>query len=136
MLTKKSNDKLATYNATGVKGQFFLGLLLGIAWTPCIGPSLGSAVSLVLQGNDLFDAFIAMSLFGFGAGIPLLVIAFLSGKVINRNKIASRAIFIKKIMAFLIKFIGIGIITDLDKSLEIYLLSITPDWLLNLNTYF
>jgi cytochrome c-type biogenesis protein len=133
-LTQKSNDKLATYNATGNAGQFFLGILLGVAWTPCIGPSLGSAISLVLQGNNLLDAFIAMSLFGLGAGIPLLVIAFLSGKVINKKKVATRASVIKKIMAFLIILIGIGILTGLDKNVEIFLLSITPDWLLNLTT--
>lgn len=133
-LTQRSNDKLANYNATGNSGQFFLGVLLGVAWTPCIGPALGSAIALVLQGNNLFDAFIAMSLFGLGAGIPLLVIAFVSGKVINKNKVSSRAAFIKKIMAILITTIGIGVLTGLDKSVEVFLLSITPDFILDLTT--
>jgi len=41
-------EKLA---ADTLAGQFLLGLLLGIAWSPCVGPTLGATITLASQGK-------------------------------------------------------------------------------------
>ncbi|WP_435273844.1 cytochrome c biogenesis CcdA family protein [Psychrobium sp. nBUS_13] len=68
-LMSRGNNKVATYEATGVSGQFILGALLGFVWTPCVGPTLGAAISLAIQGDSLPIVFAIMLIFGLGAGV-------------------------------------------------------------------
>ena len=133
-LTRSSNNKVAAFDASGKFGQFFLGMLLGLVWVPCIGPTLGAAISLAIQGESLASSFLTMSLFGIGASLPLLLIAFLSGKALNRNKLANFSNRIKKVLALFLLIIGVGILTGYDKTVETFLLSVTPDWLNDLTT--
>ena len=44
----------------GTLGQFLTGLLLGAVWVPCIGPTLGIAISLASQGESLDRAGLIM----------------------------------------------------------------------------
>src|SRR5262249_60695222 len=41
---------------SGICGQFVLGALLGVIWSPCSGPTLGAAVGLAAQGNGVASA--------------------------------------------------------------------------------
>src|SRR5262249_25149784 len=34
-----------------ITGQFFLGLTLGLVWSPCVGPTLGAASLMAAEGN-------------------------------------------------------------------------------------
>ena len=43
-------DRIGTQ---GISGQFVGGMLLGAVWSPCIGPTLGGAISLASQGENL-----------------------------------------------------------------------------------
>jgi cytochrome c biogenesis protein CcdA len=38
-----TDRRLGDLVATGLKGQFVVGLLLGAVWSPCVGPTLGAA---------------------------------------------------------------------------------------------
>ena len=40
-LASGGNRLLANVSGRGLGGQFSIGLLLGIVWTPCVGPTLG-----------------------------------------------------------------------------------------------
>ncbi len=51
----------------GAAGQFGTGALLGLAWAPCIGPTLGAAFALAASGGSRTVAAIAMAAFGLGA---------------------------------------------------------------------
>ena len=135
-LTNKGNEKIATYEANGVKGQFVLGLLLGMVWIPCVGPTLGAAIGLAMNGDSLLTAFSTMIFFGFGAGLPLLLIGFASTKFKDKQKISSKASKSKKILGFMLILISVLILTGFDKQLEILLLDLTPEWLNNLTTKF
>ena len=59
-------------------GQFLLGMLLGIAWIPCVGPTLGATITLASQGQNLSHVALVMVLFGLGAGLPLILLGLLS----------------------------------------------------------
>lgn len=135
-LTSGGNNKVATYQATGTSGQFILGMLLGFVWTPCVGPTLGAAISLAIQGDSLAFVFSIMLLFGLGAGLPLLVLGSLSGKVINREKISKHANRIKKVLGAFLVLIALIILLGYDRQLETLLVSLMPDWLTTLTTSF
>ncbi|MDQ6629943.1 MAG: sulfite exporter TauE/SafE family protein [Pseudomonadota bacterium] len=69
---------LSRVSGRGGSGQFIVGLLLGVVWTPCVGPTLGAASTLAEQGSQLGAVASLMLVFGVGAATPLLVLGSLS----------------------------------------------------------
>ncbi|HMQ01826.1 MAG TPA: cytochrome c biogenesis CcdA family protein [Candidatus Doudnabacteria bacterium] len=57
-------------------GGLILGITLGIIWTPCAGPVLGSILTLIATQSDLVASTLLLSAYAVGAGIPMLVIAY------------------------------------------------------------
>ncbi len=41
------------FSGSGPVGQFGVGVLLGAVWSPCVGPTLGAALLLAAQGENL-----------------------------------------------------------------------------------
>jgi cytochrome c-type biogenesis protein len=130
LLEKLSTDSLL--------GQFGLGLILGIIWSPCVGPILGATVTLASQGQQLDQVVIVMAMFGIGAGLPLILLGMLSRQVmINiRGKLFAAGKLGKQVLGGVMLLIGLMILTSIDKQLETYLLAISPDWLISLTTRF
>lgn len=133
-LMSGGTNKVATYEATGTSGQFILGLLLGFVWTPCVGPTLGAAISLAIQGDSLPIVFGIMLVFGAGAGVPLLVLGSLSGKIINREKLGNNVNVMKKVLGVFLILIALTILLGYDRHLETLLVELMPDWLTDLTT--
>ena len=52
----RADAGLDRVDRSGLQGQFVGGLLLGAVWSPCIGPTLGGAISLASQGENLVRA--------------------------------------------------------------------------------
>jgi cytochrome c biogenesis protein CcdA len=61
---------------SGNKGGFVLGLTLGVVWTPCAGPVLGSILTLIATAQHLTHAALLLLVYAIGAGIPMLGIAY------------------------------------------------------------
>jgi cytochrome c-type biogenesis protein len=57
-------------------GGFVLGTTLGLVWTPCAGPVLGSILTLVATSNSAGWASVQLVAYAMGAAIPMLAIAY------------------------------------------------------------
>ena len=67
---------IAPRAGSGHLGSLVLGLTLGVLWTPCAGPVLGSILTLIATSENVTRAAILLITYAIGAGIPILLIAY------------------------------------------------------------
>ncbi len=132
------NSLLARMTGEGLMGQFLVGSVIGIVWSPCVGPTLGAATTLASQGKSLPQIFLLILIFGIGAAAPLVALGSLSRSrfVAIRGRLISAGRFGKQMFGLILVATGCLIATGLDKSLEAWLLDRSPDWLTRLTTRF
>lgn len=121
---------------SGISGQFVLGALLGVIWSPCSGPTLGAAVGLAAQGDSLGTAATTMTVFALGAATPILVLAYGSRQAIlaRRDWMARLSRIGKPLIGAAFVGIGIFVLTGFDKIVEASLTRAMPDWLVTVTT--
>jgi cytochrome c-type biogenesis protein len=131
--------RLASFSPEGASGQFFLGLLLGAVWSPCVGPTLGAAATLAAGGEALGDVADVMLAFGVGAAIPLLVVGQLLSKGAAlrpawRSKLLSAGTLGKGVLGTALVLLAVVTFAGWDKRIEAELVARSPDWLTDLTT--
>jgi cytochrome c-type biogenesis protein len=116
--------------------SFLTGALLGLAWSPCSGPLLGGALTLVADSGSAWRGTLILGFFGMGAAIPLVGVAYLSkSKFLSlRDWMLAHSANIKKVVGCLMLALGIAILTGYDKKLEGFLVNLMPDWLIAMTT--
>ena len=132
------NNLLSKVSTDSLSGQFILGLLLGVVWSPCVGPVLGATITLASQGTNLGHVTLVMALFGLGAGLPLILLGLLSRQAMMRvrSKLFTAGKIGKRILGAILLLVGLLIITRLDKQFETLIVAASPDWLITLTTRF
>src|SRR5262249_29047803 len=122
----------------GTSGQFWVGVLLGAVWSPCVGPTLGAASLLAAQGRGLRPGGLLIFAFGLGPAIPLLALGMLSREAMVRwrHRLASANTGGRVGLGFFLVAIGALVLTGLDKSIETVLVEVSPQWLIDLTTRF
>lgn len=93
--------------------SFILGATFGLGWTPCLGPILGSILTLAASYATVWQGAFLLSIFSLGLAIPFLVIA---------AGISSASLYIKRLDKYLnaisvlggvlLILLGILILTD------------------------
>ena len=133
-----SHRLLSRIEIDGVIGQFIVGLLLGIVWTPCVGPTLGAVTMLASQGKDLGYDTLLMAVFGLGATVPFVLLGLLSRTTIQkiRGRLLTAGQHGRQLLGITMVVFGALIVTNLDKSLEAWILAYSPQWLITFTTRF
>lgn len=111
-----------------------LGAVLGLVWSPCSGPLLGSALTLVASEGGALRGGVVLALFGLGAAIPLVAVAYASrsGFMRARDWILARIERVRRGFAVLLGGMGVAILTGADKWVEARVLGWLPDAWVNL----
>jgi cytochrome c biogenesis protein CcdA len=112
----------------GAKGQFVVGVLLGLVWSPCVGPTLGAASVLAAQRKDLGSVAAVMFAFGVGTTLPMLVVAVLSRTALLRwrGRLLSAGRFGKVAMGLSALAVGGMTLTGVDRQVETVLVGASP----------
>ena len=123
---------------TSGRGQLLVGILLGLVWSPCAGPTLGAASLLAAQRKDLGSVAAVMLAFGAGTTLPILMVASLSRQALMRwrSRMLSAGHLGKVAMGVSALMVGAVILTGADRSMEATLVSVSPAWLTDLTTRF
>jgi cytochrome c biogenesis protein CcdA len=136
--TSWASSRFSTTNRAGWTGQLLVGLLLGIVWSPCVGPTLGAASVLAARGESLGAVALTMTAFAVGAAAPLLLVGLMSREALlrMRGRMLSTGTVLRAVLGCVLLIVGLMIATGLDKKLEAYLVEVSPDWLTALTTRF
>jgi cytochrome c-type biogenesis protein len=133
-----TDQRFGDLRGSGLSGQFWIGVLLGAVWSPCVGATLGAASLLAAQGRDLPQVGLTMFAFGIGAALPLLVLGLLSRETMLRwrHQLMSAGRGMKAGLGLLLIAIGVLVLTGFDKAIETVLVDASPQWLTDLTTRF
>jgi cytochrome c-type biogenesis protein len=74
----------------GALGGLVLGTTLGLVWTPCAGPVLGSILTVIATSKDTAWASLLLIVYAIGAALPMLAIAYGGQAVTTRVRRVAR----------------------------------------------
>jgi len=132
------NNLISHMHLDGLGGQFAIGLVLGVVWSPCVGPTLGAAVLLASQGSHLPQVALMMGIFGVGAALPVVALAYVSrGAMLRmRGSLTQAGKTGKAILGAIMIALAAMILSGADKPMETWLVDHSPAWLTKLTTRF
>jgi len=64
----------------GYLGTCLVGIAFGAGWTPCVGPILGSILTMAATTQNILKGTVLLAFYSIGIGVPF----FLSGLIIHR----------------------------------------------------
>ena len=132
------NSLISRMHLEGLSGQFVIGLVLGVVWSPCVGPTLGAAVVLASQGSHLPQVALLMGIFGVGAALPVVALAYVSRSAMlkMRGKLMQAGKTGKMILGAIMVALAVVILSGADKPVESWLVDQSPAWLTKLTTQY
>lgn len=123
-LLNRAND-IGNRAGPGNIGGLLLGVSMGIVWTPCAGPALGSILALVAAAQDPGRSLLLLACFALGASVPMLVIAYGGQYVAARVRVVSRhAMYVQKGFGVLIVLAAAAMFFQYDTLITVWLTSL------------
>ena len=106
---------------------YVIGLAFGFGWTPCIGPILGSILTLAAIEDTLNKAVILLSFYSIGLAIPFIISGALIQKFLIFSKNFKKNInLISKSGGIILLITGILILTNQLQAIGFYIIEIFP----------
>lgn len=131
----RADTRLDTVDQSGLGGQFLGGILLGAVWSPCVGPTLGGAISLASQGESLLKAGLIMASFALGIGTIIVALGYGTRSAVMARQAQMRRIATsaKPVMGAVFALVGLMILFRINQLIESWLLDVLPTWLQDLS---
>jgi len=137
-IASRANAASSRLDGGSLGGALLLGGVLGLVWSPCSGPLLASALTLVASEGGAGRGALILGLFGVGAATPLVAVAYASrsGFALARGWVLARVDTVKQVLGVLIGLTGLAILTGGDKWLEAQVLNLLPESWIGVTTLF
>ena len=106
---------------------FLVGAAFGFGWTPCIGPILGSILTLSALEKNISQSILLLSSYSLGLAIPFIISGILIEKFLLFSKSFKKYIsLVTKIGGFVLLLTGIAILTNQLQILGFFILDYFP----------
>ena len=137
-MASRADSRMDNVDQSGLKGQFLGGMLLGAVWSPCVGPTLGGAISLASQGESLLMAGAIMTSFALGIGTIIVALGYgtrnvILGRQAQLRRLAGAA---KPIMGIIFLLVGVMILFNFHHIIEGWFVDHLPYWLQDLSVVY
>lgn len=131
----RADSGLDEIDRGSLTGQFVGGMLLGAVWSPCVGPTLGGAISLASQGESLAWATAIMLFFALGVSTIILALGYGARSALQKRQAAMRkfAAAARPLLGAIFIAVGLMLFFKWHYVIESYLLDIMPIWLQDLS---
>jgi len=111
----------------GIFGSILIGMAFAFGWTPCIGPILGSILTMAANQQTVGQGVILLSFYSAGLGIPFILTAVLFNYLIGMFGFIKRHFrAVEIISGGLLMLIGVLIFFNLLQIFANYLLELFP----------
>lgn len=113
----------------GVSGGLLIGVSLGLLWTPCVGPILASVISLAITGTVTWSALFITLAYSLGTALPMFAIMLGGQKLLRKVPwLLANTGVIQKVFGVIMILTAIGILTNVDRKFQTYILETFPQY--------
>ena len=126
LLNREMRYQIESYRP-GVVGSYIIGLSFAFGWTPCIGPILGSVLSIAASSETVTYGIVLLMLYSAGLGIPFLIAAYaINGFMKFLSRIRNYIRLIEIFTGLLLILFGILILTNRIQELAFFFIKYFP----------
>ena len=113
--------------AAGPLRPFLIGVVFGAAWTPCVGPLLGAALTIAAASGQALRGTVLLVAYALGIGVPFVLASLgLASSVGARTRLHRIGPIIQRVGGVLLVVIGVLLVTGTYRHLTSYLARFTP----------
>jgi cytochrome c-type biogenesis protein len=126
-------DRVVSRADSGNAGGLVIGLVLGVLWTPCAGPVLGSILTLIATSENLTHAALLLVTYTAGAGIPILLIAY-GGQYATTQvrRLAPYTLALQRTFGVAVLLVALAFYTQYDGIVAVWMSQLYPNLQLGL----
>lgn len=115
----------------GLLGSWLVGVTFAIGWTPCVGPILGSILSLAGTAETVSSGVTLLSAYSAGLALPFILSSVALGAFLTAvRRFRPWIPVVERAAGILLVVVGLLVATNYFVVLNAYALGLTPRWLL------
>lgn len=115
----------------GYLGSLLVGVTFAIGWTPCVGPILGSILSLAGTAETVERGMGLLVAYSAGLALPFFLSSLALGAFLKLFNLYRPLIpVVERVAGVLLIAVGLLVFTNYFVILNAYAISLTPQWLL------
>jgi len=115
----------------GFLGSFAVGLTFAIGWTPCVGPILGSILTLASNEKTVSEGVGLLLAYSAGLGLPFLLFSLGLGAFLKFFKRYRPLLpVVERVAGVLLIAVGVLVASNYYVVLNAWAIGLTPEWLL------